>query len=122
MENDQLITGFLFFNSYLLLHWTSRVRRPLDHLSNCFLQNSTDPALDSDSTWSKPFGIGFILNKSIREQNYKQWYSIQSEDLAIIEGMQQGRHSPIFNGGNFSPVMDNPTHHFNKWVAENLKL
>ena len=60
--------------------------------------------------------------KSIREQNYKQWHSIQSEDLAIIEGMQQGRHSPIFNGGNFSPVMDNPTHHFNKWVAENLKL
>ena len=59
--------------------------------------------------------------KSIREQNYQQWHSIQSEDLFIIEGMQQGRHSPIFNGGNFSPVMDNPTHHFNKWVAENLK-
>ena len=48
------------------------------------------------------------------------WKSIQTEDLNIIEGMQKGRNSPIYNGGNFSPVMDNPTHHFNKWVAKNL--
>ena len=58
--------------------------------------------------------------KSLREQNYKQWHSIQSEDLNIIKGMQEGRNSPIYNGGNFSPVMDNPTHHFNKWVATTL--
>mgnify|MGYP007000354693 len=25
-----------------------------------------------------------------------------------------------YNGGNFSPIMDNPTHHFHKWVAQNL--
>ncbi len=58
--------------------------------------------------------------KLLREQNYNQWRSIQSEDLNIIEGMQEGRNSPVYNGGNFSPVMDNPTHHFNKWVAKNL--
>jgi choline monooxygenase len=58
--------------------------------------------------------------KSLRKQNYKQWHSIQSEDLNIIQGMQEGRNSPVYNGGNFSPVMDNPTHHFNKWVAQNL--
>jgi choline monooxygenase len=58
--------------------------------------------------------------KNLRRQNYEQWHSIQSEDLMIIEGMQEGRNSPIYNGGNFSPVMDNPTHHFNKWVATNL--
>ena len=58
--------------------------------------------------------------KSLREENYKQWHSIQSEDLNIIKGMQEGRSSPIYNGGNFSPVMDNPTHHFNKWVATTL--
>jgi len=34
--------------------------------------------------------------------------------------MQEGRNSPIYNGGNFSPVMDNPTHHFHKWVVENI--
>ena len=58
--------------------------------------------------------------KSLRKQNYEQWLSIQSEDLNIIEGMQEGRNSPSYNGGNFSPVLDNPTHHFNKWVATSL--
>jgi len=58
--------------------------------------------------------------KSLRKQNFKQWHSIQSEDLMIIKGMQEGRNSPVYNGGNFSPVLDNPTHHFNKWVATNL--
>ncbi len=58
--------------------------------------------------------------KSLRKQNFEQWHSIQSEDLDIIEGMQEGRNSPVYNGGNFSPVLDNPTHHFNKWVATSL--
>ena len=58
--------------------------------------------------------------KSLRKQNFKQWHSIQSEDLMIIKGMQEGRNSPVYNGGNFSPVLDNPTHHFNKWVATSL--
>ena len=42
------------------------------------------------------------------------------EDISAIEGMQNGRNSPAYNGGNFSPVMDNPTHQFHKWVAGNL--
>jgi choline monooxygenase len=58
--------------------------------------------------------------KNLRKQNFKMWYDIQSEDLNIIKGMQEGRNSPIYNGGNFSPIMDNPTHHFNKWVATTL--
>ena len=33
---------------------------------------------------------------------------------------EEGRSSPVYNGGNFSPVMDNPTHQFHKWVADNL--
>ena len=48
------------------------------------------------------------------------WEDIQKEDVDIIQGMQTGRNSPSYNGGNFSPVMDNPTHHFHKWVAQNL--
>ncbi len=48
------------------------------------------------------------------------WKAIQTEDLNIIEGMQEGRNSPSYNGGNFSPIMDNPTHHFHKWVATNI--
>jgi len=58
--------------------------------------------------------------KSIRKQNHKLWKGVQSEDVDIIEGMQEGRNSPSYNGGNFSPVMDNPTHHFHKWVATNV--
>ena len=58
--------------------------------------------------------------KKIREENCKLWLGVQSEDLNIIEGMQEGRNSPSYNGGNFSPIMDNPTHHFHKWVATNV--
>ena len=43
-----------------------------------------------------------------------------TEDIFAIEGMQAGRASPAYNGGNFSPVMDNPTHRFHKWIATNL--
>jgi choline monooxygenase len=42
------------------------------------------------------------------------------EDISAIEGMQKGRGSPVYNGGNFSPVMDAPTHQFHNWVASNL--
>ncbi len=87
--------------------------------------------------WLEPISLSFTLEhmeiyyvgekaanskefKSLRRQNYKLWHSIQSEDLNIIEGMQEGRNSPSYNGGNFSPVMDNPTHHFHKWVVENV--
>ena len=58
--------------------------------------------------------------ESLRKQNHKQSEDIQKEDVDIIQGMQIGRNSPVYNGGNFSPVMDNPTHHFHKWVAQNL--
>ena len=58
--------------------------------------------------------------ESLRKQNHKQWEDIQKEDVDIIQSMQIGRNSPAYNGGNFSPKMDNPTHHFHKWVAGNL--
>ena len=58
--------------------------------------------------------------KNIREENFFQWKNIMKEDLDIIEGMQEGRYSPAYNGGNFSPVLDNPTHHFAKWVVNTL--
>ena len=33
---------------------------------------------------------------------------------------EEGRNSPAYNGGNFSPIMDQPTHQFHKWVADSL--
>ncbi len=58
--------------------------------------------------------------KQLRKQNYKLWEGIQKEDVDIIQRMQIGRNSNAYNGGNFSPDMDNPTHQFHKWVAENI--
>jgi choline monooxygenase len=58
--------------------------------------------------------------KDIRKENSKFWKEVMSEDIKAVEGMQEGRNSPIYNGGNFSPVMDNPTHQFHKWIAGNL--
>ncbi len=58
--------------------------------------------------------------KELREKNLIFWQEVMNEDVSAIEGMQNGRKSPVYNGGNFSPVMDSPTHLFHKWIAENL--
>ena len=56
----------------------------------------------------------------MRKKNSEFWKEVMIEDIKAIEGMQEGRNSPAYNGGNFSPIMDNPTHEFHKWVATNL--
>ncbi|MDC1279871.1 aromatic ring-hydroxylating dioxygenase subunit alpha [Pelagibacteraceae bacterium] len=58
--------------------------------------------------------------ENMRKENSRFWKEVMSEDIKAIEGMQEGRSSPAYNGGIFSPVMDNPTHQFHKWVAGNL--
>lgn len=58
--------------------------------------------------------------KELRKENSRFWKDVMLEDINAIEGMQEGRNSPVYNGGNFSPIMDQPTHQFHKWVANNL--
>ncbi len=58
--------------------------------------------------------------KELRKENSRFWKDVMMEDVSAIEGMQEGRSSPVYNGGNFSPVMDQPTHQFHKWVANSL--
>ena len=48
------------------------------------------------------------------------WQEVFGEDVWAVEGLQQGRHSPGFDGGTFSPVMDGPTLCFHQWVANRL--
>lgn len=55
-----------------------------------------------------------------REAVQSGWKSVFEEDIFAVERMQQGRASPAYRGGAFSPVMDEPTHHFHKWVARKL--
>jgi choline monooxygenase len=58
--------------------------------------------------------------KELRKKNSRFWKDVMLEDVNAIEGMQEGRGSPVYNGGNFSPVMDEPIHQFHKWVVKSL--
>jgi len=53
----------------------------------------------------------------LRARNAQVWKGVFVEDVGVVEGMQRGRHALRFDGGKFSPVMDNPTHVFHQWVA-----
>jgi choline monooxygenase len=55
-----------------------------------------------------------------RSATHAAWQTVLSEDVLMVEGMQLGRASPGYDGGAFSPVMDNATHHFHRWIAERL--
>ena len=48
----------------------------------------------------------------------ESWRVVFGEDVFAVEGMQEGRKSPAFEGGVFTPVLDAPTHHFHCWVAK----
>jgi len=53
----------------------------------------------------------------LRDAHSEAWREVFSEDVFVIERMQAGRHAPAFDGGKFSPVMDEATHCFHHWVA-----
>ena len=57
----------------------------------------------------------------MRATNTRLWKGIFIEDIDVVEGMQRGRNAPSYDGGKFSPKMDNPTHHFHKWVAGQMQ-
>lgn len=56
----------------------------------------------------------------LRRANAELWRQVFAEDVGAVEGMQQGRRSPAFDGGVFSAAMDGPTHAFHRWVAGRL--
>lgn len=53
----------------------------------------------------------------LRNAHAAAWNEVFSEDVFVIEGMQNGRNAPAFDGGKFAPVMDEATHCFHHWVA-----
>ena len=59
--------------------------------------------------------------EELRAQNAELWKTVFEEDIAVVEGMQRGRHGLWFDGGRFSPAMDDPTHHFHHWVATQIQ-
>ena len=58
--------------------------------------------------------------QALRNKNAAQWKTVFEEDIFVVEGMQKGRLSPLFDGGRFSPAMDGPTHNFHDWVASKV--
>ncbi|MFT5739598.1 MAG: choline monooxygenase [Gammaproteobacteria bacterium] len=103
----------LFPNVFLGLqcdHFWTRIVQPLsagrtlDHLQIYYL---------GDAATSGDF-------EEARAHRLEVWAKVFNEDIGVVEGMQRGRRSRAFNGGVFSPVMDKPSHHFARWVANRL--
>jgi phenylpropionate dioxygenase-like ring-hydroxylating dioxygenase large terminal subunit len=57
---------------------------------------------------------------ALLDRNATLWKQVFEEDVFVVEGMQRGRHGPLFDGGKFAPAMDGPTHLFHHWIAERL--
>ncbi|RDD62212.1 aromatic ring-hydroxylating oxygenase subunit alpha [Ferruginivarius sediminum] len=55
-----------------------------------------------------------------RRKTLERWKEVFVEDVDVVQRMQQGRASPAFDGGLFSPVMDTGNHAFHLWVARAL--
>ncbi|MCE2518012.1 MAG: aromatic ring-hydroxylating dioxygenase subunit alpha, partial [Alphaproteobacteria bacterium] len=56
----------------------------------------------------------------LRATNTKLWKVVFKEDIGVVEGMYEGRKAPGYDGGKFSPVMEEPTYKFHYWIAENM--
>ncbi|MEO0328843.1 MAG: aromatic ring-hydroxylating dioxygenase subunit alpha [Pseudomonadota bacterium] len=58
--------------------------------------------------------------EAMRGSLAKFWKEVFSEDVGVVEAMQDGRKADGFDGGHFSPVMDESTHHFHQWMASHF--
>jgi len=132
---EQLIKGNKIFNSFK--NWPKDLSKNSEYIA-LFPNVMIGLHIDHFYTfWLEPISINetrehFALYyvgdnsangkelKNMRKNNKKFWKDVMSEDIKAVEGMQEGRNSPAYNGGNFSPAMDNPSHQFHKWVANNL--
>ncbi|MDE0416108.1 MAG: aromatic ring-hydroxylating dioxygenase subunit alpha [bacterium] len=56
------------------------------------------------------------LRATVRET----WREVFQEDVDAVQGMQEGRASPGFSGGVFTPVLEGPSHCFHRWVARSM--
>jgi phenylpropionate dioxygenase-like ring-hydroxylating dioxygenase large terminal subunit len=58
---------------------------------------------------------------TLRKNNAIFWKGVFEEDIKVVEGMQKGRNGLFFDGGRFSPIMEEPTRIFHKWVTEHVE-
>lgn len=61
-----------------------------------------------------------VDHAALREANTRLWQVVFAEDIGPIERMQAGRHSPAFDGGILTPVLETTTRDFHAWLAGRL--
>ncbi len=57
-----------------------------------------------------------------RREAAEMWLEVFEEDIGVVQGMQRGRAAPNFDGGRFSPVLDEATHCFHHWTASKFQI
>ena len=92
-----------------------------DHSFAILLQpKAPDITLERVALFYFDAAVGDDSYDELRRANGVLWRTVFAEDVDVVERMQAGRASPGFEGGVFSPVMDQPTHDFHRWVAAAL--
>ena len=112
----------LLYAEYIALFPNVMLGIHKDHYFACWLEPvNTDYTIEHMEIYYAGDDVAFSDDYAhYRKSNMELWKTVFSEDLSSIEGMQKGRQSPAFNGGVFSPIMDNPSHQFHKWVVSSL--
>ena len=60
-------------------------------------------------------------NQALRNLPIDLWRETNDEDIAMIERLQAGRNSPRFDGGCFSPELEQPVYRFQQMVARAIE-
>ena len=106
---------------YPLLYPNTLIGIHADHLFTMILQpineHQTTEHVRLSYVGEKALGTDYEKH---RETLLASWTNVFEEDIFAVERMQKGRSSPAYQGGAFAPAMDEPTHHFHRWVAEQL--
>ena len=92
-----------------------------DHIFNLIIEPLSPNKIREhiELYYSDPFLLADEY-KETRQENAKLWKTVFEEDIFVVEGMQKGRYAKGFDGGRFSPVMDEPTHVFHDWYARKI--
>ena len=57
-------------------------------------------------------------NKALRHLPIDLWQDTNDEDIEMIERLQLGRKSPQFDGGCFSPELEQTVYRYQQMVAQ----
>jgi choline monooxygenase len=56
----------------------------------------------------------------VRNAILDRWFEVNTEDVGVVERMQQGRHCAAWSGGVFAPDLEACVHHFEKQVVATI--